>query len=327
LENKKWRLLINIAIFGGIFCKLVSLEISFKSNIGIIKLGYLHLEFNDLKYNLSMTIGVYLEATNIRVGIVEGDLVFNQKVEPFPFDKSESETIDYLIDMIEEMMNTNIKGIGIGVPSVVDSKRGIVYNATNIPSWEEVYLKNILEAHFSIPVHVNNDCNCFAFGERYYGEGTPYHNIVAVTLGTGVGAGIIINDVLYEGLNTGAGEIGSLPYLDHDYEYYCANSFFKLYDTTFDKSYAAALDGDFAALKIWILFGAHVGNLMKAILLTYDPEAIIIGGEIAKAYPFFKSSMNENLDSFRYRETLKKIKILISKREDVGLLGAAALVS
>ncbi|WP_353123752.1 ROK family protein [Dysgonomonas capnocytophagoides] len=273
-----------------------------------------------------MRIGVDLGATNIRVGIVEAGVIYRMITEPFPHDKPEKDTIKCLIGAIRKIMNSNIKGIGIGVPSIVDTRHGIVYNAVNIPSWKEVHLKEILEHEFRVPVIVNNDCNCFTFGERYYGEATIYHNIVGVTLGTGLGAGIIINNMLYEGMNTSAGEIGSLPYLDSDYENYCASNFFDKYKTTGYNLYLRAKDGEQEALSVWGIFGYHVGNLIKAILLTYDPEAIVIGGSIAKARHYFDKAMYKQLSTFLYPHMIKNVEILFSKKEDIGLLGAAALI-
>jgi len=273
-----------------------------------------------------MTIGIDLASTNIRAAIVDAGLIFNKIDEPFPHNKSLDETLNYLIDTVSKLMNSNIKGIGIGVPSVVDAKRGIVYNAVNVPSWKEVHLKEILEKEFNVPVNVNNDCNCFAFAERYYGEGTPFRNIVAIKLGAGLGAGIIINDLLYDGWNTGAGEIGSLPYLDKDYEAYCASGFFGKYNTTGYIAYTRAQKGEKEALDMWDEFGYHVGNLIKVVLFAYDPQAIILGGECTLAYEFFSEKMSATLSTFPYPETIRRIEILRSTRKDIGLLGAAALI-
>ncbi len=273
-----------------------------------------------------MTIGVDLGATNIRVGIVEGGVIYRKISEPFPYDKTFEETINFLISTIRRLMNTNIKGIGIGVPSVVDSRKGIVYKAGNVPSWKEVHLKDILEAEFKIQVRVNNDCNCFAFGERYYGECTPYRNIVGVTLGTGLGAGIVVNDVLYEGLNTGAGEIGLVPYLDSNYEHYCASKFFQRYKTTAHIAYLRAENDDKEALAMWEEFGHHIGNMIQVIMYMYDPEAIILGGGITKGYKYFSEGMNKNLANFPYPLALEKMHLLISSKEDISLLGAASLI-
>lgn len=275
-----------------------------------------------------MRIGIDLGGTNVRMAIVSDGEILKKIAEPSLADKSEKETLDHLIAMLHRIMNTNIRCIGIGVPSVVDAERGIVYNAANIPSWKEVHLKQILQKEFNIPVTVNNDCNCFAFGERYYGEGTPYRNIVCVTLGTGVGAGLIINDELYNGNNTGAGEIGSLPYLDSDFEHYCSSLFFThKHNTSGKEVYEKALKGDPDALALWSQIGEHIGNLMNAILFTYDPQAIIIGGGISHAFDFFSKTMLQNMAKFPYPETIKRLKIHLSKNENISLLGAAALAS
>lgn len=274
-----------------------------------------------------MRIGVDLGGTTIKMGIVDGGRIYSSRIEPCAVDKSEKEIIDHIISMLRNIINTNIRGIGIGVPSVVDANRGIVYNAVNIPSWRKVYLKDILEKEFDVPVVVNNDCNCFAFGERYYGEGTASRNIICLILGTGVGAGVIIEDKLYSGNNTGAGEIGSIPYLDKDYEYYCSGHFFKQkYNTTGLEAHKRALDGDAAALKQWDEIGTHIGNLMNVIMYTYDPEVVILGGNISRAFDLFADKMYESMNRFPYQETVRRLQIKLSKNEDIGLLGAAALV-
>lgn len=274
-----------------------------------------------------MRIGIDLGGATVKMGIVDSGQILKKIVEPCKVDKSEEETLDHIKRMLSRIMNTNIRGIGIGVPSVVDSMKGIVYNAVNIPSWKEVHLKDILEREFGVPVEVNNDCNCFAFGERYYGEGTPFRNIVCVILGAGVGAGIIVEDRLYYGHNTGAGEIGSLPYLQHDYERYCSNHFFiHEYKTTALEAYERAAHKDKKALKMWENMGSHIGALMNAIMFTYDPEAIILGGGISKAYDLFSPKMYETMAKFPYPNTVERLTVRLSRREDIGLLGASALV-
>ncbi|MDR1938238.1 MAG: ROK family protein, partial [Tannerellaceae bacterium] len=197
----------------------------------------------------------------------------------------------------------------------------------NIPAWEEVHLKSILEEAFHLPVYVNNDANCFALGEKCFGEGKPFSNMLGVTLGTGVGAGVIINNELYNGSNTGAGEIGCIPYLDQVYEYYCAAAFFtECHHTTGKEAARRAHNKDEEALSIWREYGRHLGELMKVILFAYDPEAVILGGSIAGAYPFFAAAMGDSLQSFPYPKSLKRLQIRISSHPDIALLGAAALV-
>lgn len=274
-----------------------------------------------------MKIGIDLGGTNVRIGqVVKGEVVRKWSLPSpgkMPLDKS----LSYLISGIRDTITPETEGIGIGVPSVVDVAQGIVYNVANIPAWEEVPLVKILSEEFHLPVFVNNDCNCFAIGEKTFGKGKPYANVVAITLGTGVGAGIIINNELYNGANTGAGEIGCLPYLQHTYEYYCGSEFFKtIHHTTGDQLAERARQGEETAIHKWKEFGCHMGNLMQAILFTYDPEAVIIGGGISAAYDLFAPSMWDCMKNFPYPKTVENIHIHISEHPDISILGAAALI-
>jgi len=273
-----------------------------------------------------MIIGVDLGGTNIRAGIIDNGSI--TKVNHILLTEKESleKTISQLISVIRPLLNPAVRGIGVGVPSVVDIENGIVYNVANIPSWHKVELKKILEKEFSLPVRINNDVNCFALGEHRYGQGKSFDSFVALALGTGMGAGIVINNSLYTGSNCGAGEIGSLPYLDHTYEFYASSSFFEsLFSTTAIKAHESAIQGDEEALETWAAFGSHLGNVIKAITYTYDPQAIILGGSIAMAFPLFEKSMLQALEDFIYPETMKRLKILRSEIGNVALLGAAAL--
>ena len=274
-----------------------------------------------------MRIGVDLGGTNIRAGVADCGTIVEKLSEPCKAEMPEQAILNQLKDMISALLVPGVKSIGIGVPSVVNVDRGIVYNVANIPSWKEVHLKSILEKEFHLPVAVNNDCNCFALGEYYFGTGKRYQNMVCLALGTGVGAGIIINGKLYTGHNAGAGEIGCLPYLAHDYEYYCSGCFFiKEHGITGKKAYERACASDPHAIHLWRETGAHIGNLIKAVLFTYDPQAIILGGSVANAFNFFSKTMYESLTHFHYPETIERIDILHSQTEDVALLGAAALL-
>lgn len=273
-----------------------------------------------------MKIGIDLGGTNVRIGIVHQGKLLQKIAEPCRSEASEQEVLDHLISLFHRIKRDEVERMGIGVPSVVDSERGIVYNVQNIPSWVKVPLKEILEKEFQIPVAVNNDCNCFALGEYTFGEGISCKDVVCVALGTGVGAGIIIDGKLYNGHNTGAGEIGCLPYLEHNYEYYCGSAFFaKEHNMTGKEAFLRGQANDPAALQVWEQMGFHMGNLMKAILFMYDPQMIILGGSIANAYPFFAPAMQEGMRDFPYPETLQRLRITRSQKEDIALLGASEL--
>jgi glucokinase len=273
-----------------------------------------------------MHIGVDLGGTNIRAGLVKEGVLTSVNQVLLAEKESLHETLSQLINVISPLINPEVRGIGVGVPSVVDITNGIVYDVVNIPSWKKVELKDILEKEFNLPVRINNDVNCFALGEHKYGLAQPYSSFVALAIGTGLGAGIIINNSLYSGVNCGAGEIGSLPYLDHNFEFYTSSLFFESFQTTALDNYNQAQAGDLDALKLWSKYGFHLGNVLKAVAYTYDPEAIILGGSISKAYSFFEESMHKSMKNFQYPETLKKLKILRSQVANIALLGAAALV-
>ncbi|MEO5602729.1 MAG: ROK family protein [Cyclobacteriaceae bacterium] len=274
-----------------------------------------------------MIIGVDLGGTKVRAGVAVNGKVQLQKQQLFNNSGSREETLMQLIELIRPLVNSNIKGIGLGVPSVVDIERGIVYNVINIPAWVKVPLKDILEDEFRIPVSINNDVNCFILGEHMFGRVKGMKTVVGITSGTGLGAGIIINNEIYSGNNCGAGEIGLLSYLDHNIEYYASGNFFEAkYNLTAMEAHAFAVGGNPAALGYWREFGIHMGHAIKTIMYSYDPEAIVIGGSLSKAFSFFEESMHQSLQDFTFPESVKRIKIFQSLDEDITLLGAASLI-
>lgn len=273
-----------------------------------------------------MKLSIDLGGTNIRIAQVEDGKCLNKVSVACLAQQDASTVLSQLSRLIEEMMNETVDGIGIGVPSIVDSEKGIVYNVANVSSWKEIHLKEILENEFKVAVAINNDSNCFALGESLYGEGQPYANMVGVTIGTGIGAGVVIDHRLYCGQYVGAGEIGSFPYLDSDFEHYCSSFFFKRHDTTGVSAAEKAKLGDRAALDIWKEFGMHLGNLMKVILFAYAPQAIVLGGGIVSAFPFFKDAMEDAMQSFPYKVISDNVRVVASSRKDSSLLGASALL-
>ena len=274
-----------------------------------------------------MIIGIDLGGTNVRAALESGGSIHDFRKEPFNTKKSLDETLAQLKEFIRPLVTNGVSGIGIGVPSVVDVEKGIVFNVTNIPAWKRVPLKDILEAEFKLPVCVNNDVNCFALGEHQFGNLRGMKNVVGVSIGTGLGSGIIINDRLFEGVNCGAGEVGLLPYLDHNIEYYASGNLFKVkYGSTAQEANNRAAEGDPQALEQWKEFGVHVGEALKCVAYAYDPEAIVLGGSLSKAFQFFNESMRESMLNFEFPESIKRLKIFQSTNDNITVLGAAALV-
>lgn len=273
-----------------------------------------------------MKLSIDLGGTHIRIAQVENGRCFNRASVACPSQQDATTILKLLYQLIENMINEHVEGIGIGVPSIVDSEKGIVYNVANISSWKEIHLKEALESEFGLPIAINNDSNCFALGVKMFGEGQPYANMVGVTIGTGIGAGVIIDHHLYGGEFMGAGEIGTLPYLDSDFEQYCSSFFFKRHNTTGVEAAEKANLGDRIASEIWDEFGNHMGNLMKAILFAYAPQAIILGGGIVSAFPLFNEAMENTMRSFPYKIILDRVEVKASHQKDASLLGASALI-
>jgi glucokinase len=272
-------------------------------------------------------IAVDLGGTNLRIGKVYQNMITDRCSRAVPVTDNDQVVVNELIDAIATLFDDTISGIGIGVPSVVDVDRGIVYTVQNIPSWKEVYLKEVLEKKFHVPVHVNNDANAFALGEFHFGKGRGYRNLVGIAIGTGLGAGIIIDGRLYSGTNCGAGEIGTIPYKERTIENYCSGEFFTRFcGLSGEEAFVRAAKGDPDALRAFQDFGVEMAQALLVALYAYDPEIIILGGAISRAFELFKESMMQKLAStFAFQHVLKRVVIDKSELPDVALLGAAAL--
>ena len=269
-------------------------------------------------------IGVDLGGTNMRAGEVSGDTIIKTESRPVPITENWQTVLVKLIETIQTVWHPDISGIGIGVPGIVD-KQGVVYDLQNIPSWTRVPVGELLSEHFDVPVYVNNDANCFAAGERFFGQGKNYEDFVGLITGTGLGAGIIKDGRLMSDQNCGAGEFGMIPYLDQNYEYYCSGPFFTRNGIRGDEAAKQARWGDPKALALFSTFGKHLGNAIKTIIFAVDPAAIILGGSVAQSFPYFKDELMKEVNTFPYQQTIQSLEIMTSGISEIAIAGAAAL--
>ena len=275
---------------------------------------------------MKQVIGVDIGGTTIQVGNVLNGCLLNEKSIKVNGRDTENKILQDLIDTIDIIYSSNVSAIGIGVPAVVDSNLGIVYDVQNLPSWKEVHLKEIISSHFKVPVFINNDANCFVVGEHVFGEAKGFDNVIGLCIGTGLGMGVIINGLLYNGVLCGAGEIGMLSFKESILENYTSSSFFaNNYKKSASELAILAKKGDTEALEAFSVFGKHLGEGIKNILYMYAPEAIIMGGSISKAYPYFKASMEESIQTFAYPKQIENFELKISNESSSAILGAAAL--
>ncbi len=164
--------------------------------------------------SVKYAIGVDLGGTSVKVGIVsqEGKIIKKLSLETFA-NMGPDEVIAQIKKGVGQILSGNklkIRGIGIGSPGIVSPKKGTVENPPNFPGWNKVNLGKILHKEFKLNIHVENDANAAAIGEMIFGAGKKLDSFIMVTLGTGVGGGIIFKGKLFRGEFGAAGEIGHI---------------------------------------------------------------------------------------------------------------------
>lgn len=275
---------------------------------------------------MKTAIGVDLGGTNVRAGLVDRGKLKNLAAQTIRSQGSEADVFADLCSAIDSVFDKRVKGIGIGVPSLVDTKSGVIFDTTNIPAWKKVALKRRLEARYKVTVRVDNDANCFALGEKHFGWGRKCENFVGLIIGTGLGAGIISRGQLHSGLDCGAGEFGLIPYQDSIVEHYASGQFFRKFWGDGAALAQEAASGNPKALEIFDQYGRHLAHAVQLVLYSLAPEMIVLGGSVSHSLPYFKKSLEIGLESFAYPRLKKQLVIKTSKLKDVAVLGAASLV-
>jgi glucokinase len=271
-------------------------------------------------------IGVDLGGTNVRAALISSEGIDKMNIEAVKSKGSAQDVVEQIFGLIDQLGIQGIEGIGLGVPGPVDEENGIVYELINIPAWKKVEVKRIFEDRYGIPVKVQNDANCFAVAEKFFGKGRDSRSFIGLIVGTGMAGGIFINDHLYTGPNSMAGEFGMMKYLDKFYEYYSCGQFFSnIYGISGKEAYDSAISGDKKALAMWREVGNHLGAAIEAILYAYDPEKIILGGSVGQSLSLYEDFLWAALDNFAFKNSLKNLSIEASELDNPGLLGAAAL--
>jgi len=271
-------------------------------------------------------LGIDLGGTNLRAGIVNEGILQSIVSQPLHSHGSKAEILAQIFEAIDEIVNNDIAAIGIGIPGLVDPATKVAYDVVNVPALNEIDLLRILEQRYNVPVKIENDANCFTLGEFYFGAGSPYESIVGLTIGTGMGAGIITNGKLFTGKHGGAGEFGMTRYLDENIEHYVSGRFFEhVYKTTGEVVYKRALAEDAEAIEMYEEFGRHLGEAIKLILYVLDTECIVIGGGAKAAFPLYSKSMWDTIRGFAYKRAVSALNIETSSLLNANILGAAAL--
>jgi glucokinase len=203
---------------------------------------------------------------------------------------------------------------------------GEILQINNIPSFNGFAIKPKVEKRFNLPAFQNNDANCFALGETYYGAGKKYTNLVGITLGTGLGGGIILDRKIHTGLMGGAGELGCVPFHGGISEDICSAALFKnKYRTTGTELYKKAKAGDQESLAVFDELAQNIGELIRIVMYVLAPEAFVIGGSVANSWDLLEKPLREEVNKFLVPMISSKVDLVPAQLDNAGLYGAAAL--
>lgn len=299
------------------------------------------------KYIIAIDVG----GTNLKVALL--DQAYNIKDKEVLSTRSFMEKDDLILGIVysvnrfikyNNLGKLQISGVGLGLPGPVDAKGGIVHFFPNIPGWREVKLRDILKRELGLPVFIDNDAKLMTLAEYKLGAAKGFSNVICMTLGTGIGGGIIINGKLYRGFNNAAGEVGHLPINEKGAYCNCgsagcleayvgnrriinhAKKVFKRKITLEELSSLAAKNNRLA-IGVWRKAGEHLGFALSGVVNLLNLDAIVLGGGVANAGAPLFDSIKETLRLQAMSVQAKHVKILKAKLgNEAGLIGAAIMV-
>lgn len=279
-------------------------------------------------------IGVDFGGTKINASLIDKGKVLKCQIVSTGF--SQDEIYRNLCRAIDSVYSKNVKGIGIGVPGSVDIKKGIFVSAANLPI-KNLKLKSLLEKKYKTKVAIDNDVNAFTLGEARYGAGAKESNVVGITLGTGVGGGLVIEGKLYRGRGSSC-EFGHIT-IKYDSEEVKSNnrgdfecfvsrdvitiSANKLGANSPLELFELAKKGNKDAIKIWEDIGTHLGVLVYNIYRFLDPDIIIFGGNISNAWEYFNKFI---IKEAAFRASGHRLPKLVRAKLKNSAMGPSCLV-
>ncbi len=299
-------------------------------------------------------IGIDVGGTNVKLGLIDlrGEVVARLSFSTRHFSATPEKLTAAICEAVgallrkEHVLKPMITGVGVGLPGLIDVKGGIVRILPNIPGWKDVPLQKAMEKKLGLRVQLENDVNMITLGEWKYGAGKGFKDVVFMTLGTGVGAGLILDGNIYRGPGFAAGEIGHAPLNEHGpacgcggwgcFERYVGNKelqkaaakMFKKHDITLEDVYQKAVEGKKKALKFWDMTGERVGNGLVGVVNILNPEAVVIGGGVSRSFAFLEPAIARTLRRRAMRTQAEMVRIIKAQLDDdAGIIGAKVLLS
>lgn len=298
-------------------------------------------------------IAVDIGGTQLRAAVYPSEGIHPLRQKRIPT-RGPGTPLERLIGLIAELwpVDERVVAISAGVPGMVDPETGILYRAPNIPEWDGLPLRAELESHFKVPVFLGNDANLAALGEWLFGAGQGHHNLLYLTISTGIGGGVILQDRLllgWRGLATELGHVtiqpdgplcscgqpghieafASGPGIAHYVTRQLAggrSSTLKGSPNAREIS-AAAQAGDALAIEAFQRAAHYLGIMVANYLHIFNPSVLVIGGGVSQSSSLFmapfRASLEQRIIAREYIEGLQIVPAALG--DDCGLLGALAL--
>ncbi len=306
--------------------------------------------------SITSAIGIDFGGTSVKIGVARGaDLLHVAEPITTASHPGSSALIAAMVERVNALKAhfPDVKALGCGVPGLVDFDNGFVHELTNVPGWNHVPLRDILQDRTRLHTVIENDANAMTYAEWRYGAGRGMRNVVAMTLGTGVGGGLILDNKMFRGSAFAAGEIGQMSidcngkpghYGNHGaLEKYMGNNQIAEHavmryaeagiakdvgDCRPKEIAIAAQNGDAIARQIWAEVADWLGTALASIAWLINPDAFIIGGGIAKAGPLLFDPLERKVRSMLSTIVWENLKILPATfSNSAGIIGNAALAA
>jgi glucokinase len=298
-------------------------------------------------------IGIDFGGTSIKPALVQGSRIVRHGATIDPQTGSALQTLDAMEESIRGLCADlpGIVPVGIGFPGLVDSVNGVVHRLSNVPGWVEIPVSRMLGERLGVPVVLENDANAMAYGEWLYGGAANTRHAVCITLGTGVGGGLILDGKLFRGAQLAAGEVGqssidfrgvSGPYGNLGcLEMYVGNHAISERALTAYKAASlppptaectprdldtAARAGCAVANQLWEAFGTELGAALANIVWLLNPDVIVIGGGVAKAADVLFPHISRSVRGRCSEVVTEHLRIVAATLgNDAGAVGCGAL--
>jgi glucokinase len=303
-------------------------------------------------------IGVDLGGTKMLVGVVDSEQRIHHESRESSTGRSEEQIVEVLARELEEARQARpgVLAAGLGIPATIDHDRGVAINAVNLEI-TDVPLRQIMRERVDLPVFIDNDANCAALGEYLFGAGRDAENMVLLTIGTGIGGGLVLGGKIYRGTIGAAAELGHIvidengpPCQGSCPNHGCVETFSSgtaiaregaaaaqgKPDSVLGKALAqgpftgrtvteAAANGDQMARDVVAEAGRHLGVALASLANIFDPDMIVIGGGVSAAGDLLLDPAREELRT-RALPPMNKTPVELAKLGgDSGMIGAAAM--